>query len=233
MSNNTTTDRRDVLKAIGTVSMAGGLSTVAAAADRVRVVEAGLRYEVPDNDDYVEVHPDSRPPYTVNDERGRLLVLNTASARDRSHIRGASELANERSVQTGARVRVGPRDGKLDGLPTSLTARMRPKRVVNLDSPVRAPTVAVHPNADGVVLEVESRGTTDLPVGERTTVSLDPLRATARTTHVVGEASVDGVPDHMQGLERRYDSVEIEVTPVVEAINHGELQVKQQPDPSE
>lgn len=228
------TTRRDVLKIAGTASAVSGLALTATAneGERVRVVEAGLRFEVPDNDDYERVNPDSRPPYTVDETERKLVVLNTASPADESRIQETGDLLDERSAGRADEVAVGPRDGQLKALPTELSSRMRVKRAVQLDSPVRAPTVTLRANTNAPALSVEGEGVVELGIGERTEVRLDPVTAEARTSHVVGKASIEGVPEHMQGLKRERDSVEVEATPVVEAVNHGELVVEKQSPPS-
>lgn len=227
------TTRRDVLKIAGTASAMSGFAISAAAKEgkQVRVVEAGLRYEVPSNDAYDVVLPDSRPPFTVDVNKRKLFVLNTAAPSTISRIQEADELLVEQSVGSRSDVTVGPNTGVLKALPTELSSRMRATRAVQLESPVRAPIVTINSNANAPALNVESIGTVELTVGEKTEVRLDPVTAEARTTHVVGEASVEGVPEFMQGLKREQDSVEIEVTPIVEAINHGELRVEQQSPP--
>lgn len=224
------TTRRDILKIAGTASAVSGLAITSTAneGERVRVVEAGIRYEIPSNNDYDIVNPDSRPPYTVDKEDRKLIVLNNAASSTSSRIKEASALVDEQSAGSADEVSVGPRNETIRALPTDLSSRMRAKRAVQLDSPLRAPTVTLRMNANAPTLNVESKGTVELPVGERTEVRLNPITAEARTTHVVGEASIEGVPDFMQGLKREQDSVEIEATPVVEAVNHGELVVEQQ-----
>lgn len=224
------TTRRDVLKATGAASAISGFALTATASENqlVRVVEAGIRYEVPPNDSYDGVHLDSRPPYTVDTDERKLVVLNTASQSTTSRIRESTNLLDEMAIDSGDETSVGPRDGTLSALPTELSSRMRVMHAVSLVSPIRVPTVTLHQNANAPVLNVESEGVVELPVGERTEVRLDSVAAEARTTHVVGKVSIEGVPEFMEGLKREQDSVEIEATPVVEAINHGELVVKRQ-----
>lgn len=224
------TTRRDVLKAAGTASAMSGFALTATASEsqRIRVVEAGIRFDVPPNDDYDGVHIDSRPPYTVNSKERKFVLLNNASPSTTSQIRDSTSLFDERTVDSGDEVSVGPQDGTLSALPTELSSRMRVMRAVGLVSPIRAPTVMIHQNANAPVLNVESEGVVELPVGERTEVRLDPVAAEARTTHVVGKVSIEGTPEFMEGLKREQDSVEIEATPVVEAINHGELVLERQ-----
>lgn len=227
------TTRRDVLKIAGTASAVSGLAltTTAKESERVRVVEAGLRFEVPSNDDYDFVLPDSRPPYTVDEVERKLLVMNTASPGDASRIQESEDLLDERSATAADEVTVGPQDGRLKTLPTDLSSRMRVTKAVQLDSAVRAPTVTLHANANAPALNVEGKGAVELGVGDRTEVRLDPITAQARTSQVVGKASIEGVPEHMEGLKRERDSVEIEATPVVETVNHGELVVEKQSPP--
>lgn len=109
---------------------------------------------------------------------------------------------------------------------------MRAEAAVQLTDHLRTPTVTARPTGDGVVLTADGRGRVSLPVGERTVVELDPVTATVRTSRVVGRADVDDdVPEFLVGLEREYGSQEVDVRPVVEAVNHGKLSVAQQPDP--
>lgn len=227
------TTRRDLLKIAGTASAMSGLALTSTAAegDRVRVIEAGLRFEVPDNDDYDLVLPDSRPPYTIDQNERKLVILNTASPADASQIQETRDLLDERSAGAADEVTVGPRDGQLKALPTELSSRMRAKEAVHLDSPMQAPTVTLRASGNVPTLNVESEDTVELEVGDRTKIHLDPVTAEARTSHVVGEASIEGVPEYMQGLKRERDSVEIEATPIVEAVNHGELVVDEQSPP--
>lgn len=227
------TTRRDVLKAAGTASALSGFALTATASEghRVRVVEAGIRFDVPPNDNYDGIHVDSHPPFTIDAKERKLIVLNSASSATRSRIHESTDLLDERSADANDEITVGPRDGVLLALPTELSARMRVKRAVQLDSPVRIPTVTLNPGPNSAMLNVESKEPVKLAVGERSELRLDPVTAQARTSRVVGEATVEGVPEFMQGLERERDSVEIEATPIVEAINHGELIAEQQDPP--
>lgn len=109
-----------------------------------------------------------------------------------------------------------------------LSRRMRPKRAINLDSSLKAPTITVNLNGNYPTMNAESVGPVDLAPEDRIEVQLDPVIAEARTTHVIEEVSLDGVPEHLEGLKRESDSVETKVVPIIEAINHGELVVERQ-----
>lgn len=212
------------------IGVLGGLSATATAdAPTVRVVETGLRYEVSTDERFELIRPDSRPPYTVNTKRGELMLLNTASRADRRAIGNAPELLNEQSVSTGTQVRVDP--GVIGAIPTDLSARMRTKTAIQLADRIPTPTVTARSTGDGVVLSAEGRGQVPLPIGERTTVELNSVNVGVRTSEVVGPNDVDDdVPEFMVGLEREYGSREVDVRPVIEATNHGNLSVVQQPD---
>lgn len=230
MSDNSSGTRRNVLKALGTTvitsNVAGQVS--ATTTDRVRVVEAGLRYEVPQVDGLETVHTDSRPPYTVQPDKGRVLLLKNASNRDRSRIRGSENLFDEKPVASQGKAEIAPAGDSVRTLPIALTSRMRPVEVVLLAKPLQFPSVTVQGQEETPLITTQSKGTTDLLPGERVTVGLPDQKAEVQTSRVVGDVMNDELPERLRGLKREEGSKTVMVSPVLEAINHGFLKVDQQ-----
>lgn len=222
--------RRTVLKTVGAAGVVGGMGSVVTAesgGDPTRLIEVGVRYDVPEDDSYETVRPDSRPPYTVDRQRNSLIVLDTASPSTRRDIREKPEVVAEQPVQTGTRVNASPGRRETTTLPLELSRRMRVKQAVQLTEPVKEPNVVVLPSESRAAITVQGHGSEELSSGERREISLDRQSVSIRTSSVVGEASIDA-PEWQRGLERTYGETEVEARPVVVARNHGRIVTEEQ-----
>lgn len=226
MDNNTT--RRSVLKGIGVTSAMGGIvaSSNAQKESTVSVVEAGLRFEVPENENYHLMHYDSRPAYTIRKKERKLVLLkNHISDGEIDDIKSGSAILNERITDPKTEIIVGPSDGVLEKLPLRLSSRMRPKQILPLESQIKIPKVSIIKEENGVSVNANHEIKNEISDNYRSVVELKSINAQVRTSRIVGEASIDGVPDYMQGIKREYDSTTIQATPVIEIRDWGELTV--------
>lgn len=218
--------RRTVLKAAGSTGVAGTLSisTVSAADTTTEVIEAGVEYTVPDGISYDAFRTDSRPSYTVDRRRGKLVLLKRMSQQKRSEVIENPFLTDERAIGSNTEVALGPSDGRLNALPTRLTSRMRVSEQIRIDGSVRYPNVVIHTRGEAPAANVASRGRINLNPGERKEVELDPVTVTVRTKRVLESTNREGETSH----EREFGTTEIEATPVVNLVNHGELDLERQ-----
>lgn len=225
---NENISRRHVLK---TVSTTGALSVFAAASASgaeltARIIETGIHYEVPDGHGYDGAHVDSRPPYTVDAANGRLLVAEGEIDDLRQSLESATGYVGDDAGTGSSTSPVRGAGQRVSGLPTSLTTRMRVQEMITLVSDHELPTVTVDWDADGAAVTTDSAGRVDLSTGDRTSVALDPETVEAQTVRRVDPVGESDVPEHMRAKQREFGSVEIEATPVVEAVDHGELTVE-------
>lgn len=236
MSENPT--RRDVLKTAAVIGAIGSFAvqTAAGKTPTARIVEAGIRYEVPESeapsgDEELQfVLPDSRPSYTVDEDREAFVLSKDAPDSLFQSIRRSGSLLDERTGEAADAVNVAPADGHVGVLPTELSARMRPKEALSLDARHRVPNVSLQWNSNAPAVAIESEGTLDLSPNSQRTVRLDPETVEATTVRRTDETvEVEGMPDHRQGPKRVFDSVTVEVTPVVEVVDHGELTLVRHP----
>lgn len=220
--------RRQVLRGVssaGALAVFGTAGASAAGDPSLRVVEAGIRYDVPDRDDLERYHVDSRPQYTVRANQNELQLTSRASEELASKLDGGA-FVDEQSAGTGASTEIHGSNREVRELPTALSARMRVMEQITLESPIRLPTVTVHANANGAAATVESKGRIDLETGSRTTVELDPVSVSAKTAVTTDEVvPLEGVPEHLWGPTEEVGTAEIQATPVVELVDHGELTV--------
>jgi hypothetical protein len=226
MSENIT--RRDLLKMAATTGAVSTIATVGTATSgpSARIAEVGLRFDIPDENEYHGVLLDSRPPFTVDDDRDEFVLAEHVDPTYASAIEHAGFLVDEHPTKSGESVLVGPDDGFAGALPTELSARMRPKRALSLASDNRVPTVTLHRTGTDLHLSVESNGTMPLEPQTEREVRLEPKTVDAQIVHrSESNADIPGRPAHRIGPSRTFESVEVEVTPVVEIVDHGELSV--------
>lgn len=219
--------RREILKTAATTSAASAIATTATATDTaptVRVVETGIRYEVANEDDYHGLLLDSRPPYTVNRKQDEFILAEKAARSLTTDIQQTGGLFDERSIEAGESVTVGPANGRVGALPTELSARMRAKRALDLASDHKIPSVSLHWNGNSPSLSIESKGKIDLDPETNREIRLESETVKAQIVHrTETSVEVEGRPKDRQGPKRVYEPVEAEVTPIVEVVDHGEL----------
>lgn len=230
-----TPTRRQVLHGISTTGAVAMLGTAGAAGQRpsVRLVEAGIRYDLPVRSDYDRVHTDSRPPYTVDEEADRLLVLPRAAKAVESTL-ATDGVVDERASGADEQVHVVEPHVRTRSLPVSLTARKRVVDSVRLADDHALPTVTLHWNENGAAATVQSGGRIDVPAGGSKTVELAPESVDVRTVTKLDERREnDHVPDDRLSLKTEYGAATVEATPVVEFVDHGTLTLERMETPPE
>lgn len=228
MTNTPT--RRQLLKATAASSAAGTvLSTAASAASSttVRTIEAGIYYDLDVGDNFVQMHLDSRPAYTVDAKRNDLVYPERVPASMTAAVSQAGALFAENPVRSGSAAEVGPTNRLVRTLPTKLSTRKRPMEGVKLASKRRLPEASIKRTGTAPRLVVPSETTIDLSPGTDREVRLSPQTVEVQTVRVTDEVvPVEGVPEHRWGPKREYDSVEVEATPVVSVTDRGELALR-------
>lgn len=230
-----TPTRRQILQSISTTGAVAMLGTAAGAAPgpSVRLVEAGLRYDVPERSDYERTHTDSRPPYTVDAAENRLLVLPRAAKSVEQQL-DADGVVDERVAGAADRVHVVEPDARTGSLPVSLTGRKRIMDVVHLADDHRLPTVTLHWNANGTAATVQSEGRVELAAGESKTIELEPETVDVRTVTKLDERrESDHVPDDRLSLKTERGTATVDATPIVEVVDHGTLALERMEKPPE
>lgn len=224
-----TPTRRQVLKATAATGAVGIVASQANAAptQTIRTIEAGLRYDLDIQDNFSWVRLDSRPQFTINDRRKELVFANRVSQARVSEVRESGTLFAEQPVQAGQSTPVSPGDNQVRTLPTDLSARMRPMEGVSLSSPHRLPRVDIHQSGTAPRVVIPSETTVDLKPGTNREIRLDPRTVEVTTVTITDEkVPIEGRPEHRWGPRREYDSVEVEATPIVEVVDHGELTLR-------
>jgi hypothetical protein len=223
-----TPTRREVLKATAVTGTAGTIiarRAGATSAPTVRTVEAGLYYDLEIEDNYSWSRLDSRPQFTIDDRRKELVLANRTSKSRESNIIDAGALFDEQPVQKSQSATVGPSNRQVETLPTELSTRMRPMEGVSLSSAHRLPQIRTERNGETPRIMLPS-GTVELESGTNQEIQLDTQTVEVTTVRVTDEkVPIEGRPEHRWGPKREYDSVEVEATPVVKVVDHGNLTV--------
>lgn len=179
----------------------------------VRLVEAGIRYDVPDGEEYDRVHVDARPQYTVR-PRARELV-----ASDPAALETDGSIASGRTTIDGAGEPV-----RL--LPTALTSRKRVRAGVALAEDHRLPEVVLEPDAAETTVDVPSGDRFDLPKGSAREIALPSETVAVRTRAASDErATVRSAPAWHAGRVQEEGAATVEAVPVVAITDHGDLSV--------
>lgn len=226
--------RRGVLRTTATAGAAATFvpQTVRGDPPTVRTVEAGIRYDIDIQDDYSVSHLDSRPLFTVDRGRGEVALANRVSQSREAAMIKAQAFIDEQPLGMGQSKTITPGNESVRSIPTDLSARMRPTRVVNLAADHRLPRVLVQPNG--------ARSKVVLPPGETRAIQseteqqihLEPETVEVETVTFTDEkVPVEGRPEDRWGPAREYGSVEVQATPVVEIVDHGELVVSRRKFP--
>lgn len=221
-------NRRDVLKAASAASIApmtGYLDPSSEARDTTRLLEAGLRYELATDADYHRIHVDSRPLYEVSQAGGSLALRHPtpkqvaqAFGNNDALVRFDGQLPNP-----AASVQSDPEDAT--GLVTRLSARKRPAEMVMLTEPHATPAVEFSTDADSFVVDAEDT-TVELEPTTSRTLRLEPRTVSAKVIEGF-ETPDEDAPDWRLGKVAVYGTERVEVEPVLELQDLGELSVAQ------
>lgn len=228
-------NRRDVLKRLalgGSLAIGSVGNSIAAPDRRVNVVEAGIRYDVPHVHNAVEAGFHSRPPYTIDDQGSRLIILGASSSYE-SEIAARNSLVDEQAMRNGSS-EIGQGNRVTNTIPTSLTSRKRVSHAVKLASSVRLPRIVVHWNPNAPAANVESVGRVDLEPGSSTEIRLEQEPVEIKTRTITNELpDKDDVPDVHLALKREDGSEIVDATPIVEIAHRGELTLDRATPPPE
>lgn len=233
MNNNTPT-RREVLKTAATATAVTGFGAVAGSARSERsaqVLEAGLRYETPDDTSLHVLESDSRPPYTVDAQREALFVGPNAGSDGRlpERIAETGALVAEQPISSGQSRGFGPRN-EVRSLPIGLTSRKRSRGRLQLSESISPPRLKLNRNGKRAQLVVTGEPTEQILPESDHTVRLEPTTVAAQTTKFVDNPVTDSsIPEHLRAQQQReLGTKQVKVTPVVEVTHHGELTVVDQ-----
>lgn len=188
----------------------------------VPVLEAGIRFEVDQEASYRVVHKEGIHPFYI-DQYDRAVVTSEAPPEHVDPFRSGSP------VVSGAEITNPPTD-TLTGsssrlLPKQLSKRRRPMYFYYLDSDYTPPKVSVHTEGDAFGLSTEENDWTIAPNSERA-FELPPERVLLETVEITDEiVEVPGVRREQWGPRKEFNSVEVTVTPVIEAHHQGECEI--------
>ena len=102
---------------------------------------------------------------------------------------------------------------------------MRVSQVIKLTSDLAFPQVAIHWNGHAPTLNVQSVGSINLTPGKRE-IEMPAETVEVQTEHVINDEERQ---DQSSVYERGTET--IEVVPIVEIVDHGELKLTRQPFP--
>ena len=226
--------RREALKAIG---VAGSLTTTGVLTDQqtpygtVRLIEAGIEYDLPNGYNYNTYHLDGQPMYHVGADGTRLFLTRSAPASVRRLFAKSDVITSGDRVTGTPGVLTNTRPTK--GVTTKLASGARPVIGVALAESHTKPTIEIRRLDQTPVIAtktVEKEVTSDL----ETSHSVKPREITAETRHVLDERVDDeSVPMHERALKTEYRDVQVEAVPKVRIRDHGELTVMDVPDARE
>lgn len=231
MTDNTTElNRRTVLKSTAVTGVTGTVisSTRASSEQTIRLIEAGIRYDLETTDDLSTVQLDSRPRFTVDTDRIELVVGDDISTAWVDKIRQTAGLVAEQPAAVGESVAARDSERQVATATTELSTRMRPMRGVVLAEPTEYPRVKVQRRSATPRLIVPGAGTFELGPGTDREIELSTTTLQAQTVQETGEPTEwEDLPEHLWNAERTYGSETVQATPVVRVVDHGELTLRQ------
>lgn len=220
-----TVKRRDVLKASG-VTGAGALVGLVEARDagygEVRLVEAGVEYDLLPDDRFRRVGVNGDPQYFLRESGDVVLRTPLPAEVERTFRESDTVVATGRIHAPPVQfVGLAP-DREL----TTRTAGVRvPTDRLKLAEPHVGPEISVVERGSDPVVTVagERRRTTP---GDRLEFAL-PTRTVRVETKELGDepADVEGVSDHRVGQQLEFGEVAVEATPTVTVADHGRVSV--------
>lgn len=229
-----TPTRRDVLEKTATTGAVGTFlpQTVRGNVPTVRTIEAGIRYDIDIQDDYSTSHIESRPSFTIDNASGEVILAERVSQSRETAILDTGAFFDEQPVKVGQSKMVTPGNQRVRMAPTDLSARMRPKKAVNLATEHRLPEVVLQSNGSQPRVVIPSGETRAIQAGTDQQILLEPETVEVVTVTFTEETvPVEGRPEDRWGPAREYGSVKVQATPVVEIVDHGDLVVSRRKFP--
>lgn len=225
MSLNIT--RRKILESVGTGTVAAmAPSEGQPDSPRVQLVEAGLRYEVPEGPAYDIVHTDSRPPYGILTSPKKVVIPPWVPGEFAEHLRNGPVI-NEQSASKGAKIGVFQPEAPTRTIPITLSGRKRPMDFLVTSDEVQHPTVTLELNSSGVIVSGDSIASAEISSNSRLERKLGSTEVTANTVETLDErVDAKHVAEHRRAKKVEQDTKPVTATPVLEVENHGELDVE-------
>jgi hypothetical protein len=221
--------RRGILQSAGGFTAFGAISNLSnrsEAKPQARIIEAGLRYEVPETEDVPMNFVNSRPPYTINKRERSVVLSEKLPETFVDSLSSAGHLVDESISGDGIASPIS-RGRQTMMLPSALTVRKRPARLHELAEPIRTPEVMVNWNNNSPVMTVEGRGRFDVEPDTTRTIELRPERVKLRTIQVLDElVEVAAIPREYRAKKQEEGEQAVSVTPVVEISDYGRLTIE-------
>lgn len=223
--NESNIDRRTVLKSVAFAGSVGSPGLVTGdLIDRgsVRLLEAGVVYDVPDDHSYAGYRTDGRPSYAVDAHGDRVLLSPLTDVTVRRTLLDNSAVVNASKVTSPPATVENPPE---TSLPTALDRQLRVTSGVTLDEPFEPSQLEI--DRQGSEFFVSGSGFTDrLTPGTTVERCLEPLRVTVKTERFLDEQVDDeSVPPAERGLKMEQGTLVVDATPTVFIRDYGELSV--------
>lgn len=227
MTDSIPSDRRTVLKVAGGSTLLGGLGSVRAfkpaRQDYTTLIEAGIRYSVPDGPSYERYHLDRLMEYRITPGNSQVMLRPSVGQETKDLFTSEETVANAGGI-TDLPASVTDQQPATE-LTTELTNRYQVDKYISLKEPIIEPRVTVEQAGDTTILRTEETNR-ELPADEKTTVTMESRTVTARTRIVTDEkADIPGVSEKALGYKVKRGTVQVEATPEVVVRNHGKLAI--------
>lgn len=217
--------RRDVLKTVGTTSVFGVVgATQRTTADKgsIRLVETGLKYDLPTGYNYQQMFVESKSLYDIED--GVAFLSSTTPDEVRETFINNDTIVN--GIDNTAVPQKSEGGRTVQAVPTALSQRKEVRELTHVTESHRLPEIRVQVGSKSSTISVEGLHE-KLRVGTEREFSLPTQTITAETYRVTDEiAEIEEVPEHKWGPKTEYDSVEIDAVPTVTVRDRGELDLQ-------
>lgn len=219
--------RREVVKVLGasgTLSTVGAGMAIAETGDEVRLLEVGLKYSLPDREDYHKYFTEGTSKYSVNPRKETVTLFRTLRSETRSRIKESSVVVAGQDkflTSTGTLVE----GGKRNSLPTGLNLKNQPNEFLYLSSDHKQPPIRATITDKEVSVTVNGH---TLKPTQSEVYELPKKEVHGETVTVTDEhAEIEGVPEHQLGPKQTFNSVKLTVAPKLVIEDHGTLSIKE------
>lgn len=216
--------RRSMLKSAGSIVAFGAIGSVPASAQKssqVRLIEAGVTYNVPERDDYKAYHHDSTPQYVVDPDEDTLTILPEMTESLQQKLGRGSTVAAGKNVSKGPGTVVPAQD--TTQIPVRTGSKLQPSSTIQTDSSVTLPEVALDSSESRPQMSINGQ---QVQAEGLTQVSLSPQTVELKTRTVLDErVDNDQIPPEQRALKTVEGSVTVDVVPEVAVRDYGTLDI--------